>query len=82
MDHLFRSAAAGYEVIGSDIGGYLDRDDRDLIGGVLPFDVEVFARWTGVSALMPFFQLHGRANITPWTSMLAVSPSAARPANP
>ena len=23
-----------------------------------------------------------RANITPWTSMLAVSPSAARPANP
>lgn len=67
LDHLFRSAVAGYEVIGSDIGGYLDRDDRDLIGGILPFDVEVFARWTAVSAVMPFFQLHGRANITPWT---------------
>lgn len=67
LDHLFRSAEAGYVVIGSDIGGYLDRDDRDLLGEVLPFDVEVFARWTAASALMPFFQLHGRANITPWT---------------
>jgi alpha-D-xyloside xylohydrolase len=27
----------------------------------------VFARWTAVGALSPFMQLHGRANITPWT---------------
>lgn len=67
LDHLFRSAAAGYVVIGSDIGGYLDRDDQNLVGPVIPFDVEVFARWTALGALMPFMQLHGRANLTPWT---------------
>jgi alpha-glucosidase (family GH31 glycosyl hydrolase) len=66
LDHIFRSARAGYVVVGSDIGGYLDRDDKDLTQ-TIPFDVEVFARWTAVSALMPFMQLHGRANITPWT---------------
>src|SRR6187401_1694408 len=27
LDHLFRSADAGYVAIGSDVGGYLDRDD-------------------------------------------------------
>lgn len=67
LDHVFRSAAAGYVVVGSDIGGYLDRDDLDLVGPVIPFDVEVFARWTALGAMMPFMQLHGRANITPWT---------------
>lgn len=66
LDHIFRSARAGYVMLGSDIGGYLDRDDRDLTQ-VIPFDVDVFARWTAVSAMMPFMQLHGRANITPWT---------------
>lgn len=66
LDHTFRSAVAGYTVLGSDIGGYLDRDDKDLTGPVIPFDPVVFARWTAVGALSPFMQLHGRANITPW----------------
>lgn len=67
LDHMFRSAAAGYAVVGSDIGGYLDRDDKDLLGPVIPLDPVVFARWTALGALTPFMQLHGRANITPWT---------------
>jgi alpha-glucosidase (family GH31 glycosyl hydrolase) len=67
LAHIFRSAAAGYTVLGSDIGGYLDRDDVDLAGPTLPFDTLVFARWTAFGALVPFMQLHGRANITPWT---------------
>jgi len=67
FDHLFRSAQAGYSTIGSDIGGYLDTDDEDVLGTKIPFDTLVFARWTAVGALMPFMQLHGRANITPWT---------------
>jgi alpha-glucosidase (family GH31 glycosyl hydrolase) len=67
LDHLFRSAAAGYAVIGSDIGGYLDRDDEKLLGPDIPFDQNVFVRWTALGALTPFMQLHGRANITPWT---------------
>jgi alpha-glucosidase (family GH31 glycosyl hydrolase) len=54
-------------VLGSDIGGYLDRDDQNLTGPVIPFDSVNFARWTATAGLMPFFQLHGRANITPWT---------------
>jgi alpha-glucosidase (family GH31 glycosyl hydrolase) len=66
LDHIFRSAQAGYVVIGSDIGGYLDRDDQGP-GPLLPFDTDVFARWTAVGALCPFMQLHGKANITPWT---------------
>jgi alpha-D-xyloside xylohydrolase len=66
LDHIFRSAQAGYAVVGSDIGGYLDRDDINLTQGV-PWDTEVFARWTAVAAFWPFMQLHGRANITPWT---------------
>ena len=66
LDHIFRSAQAGYVVLGSDIGGYLDRDDIDLTQGV-PWDTEVFARWTALAAFTPFMELHGRANITPWT---------------
>ena len=66
LDHIFRSAAAGYAVVGSDIGGYLDVDDKDVSIDV-PFDSLVFQRWTAVGALSPFMQLHGRANITPWT---------------
>ena len=67
LDHTFRSARAGYVVLGSDIGGYLDLDDKDLLGPRIPFSQEVFVRWTAVGALSPFMQLHGRANITPWT---------------
>jgi alpha-glucosidase (family GH31 glycosyl hydrolase) len=67
LDHAFRSAAAGYVAVGSDIGGYLDRDDKDLLGPEIPLDPVNFARWTAVGALTPFMQLHGRANITPWT---------------
>jgi len=67
LDHMFRSAAAGYVVIGSDIGGYLDKDDENLVGDGIPADTLVFARWTALGALNPFMQLHGRANATPWT---------------
>jgi len=66
LDHIFRSAAAGYVVVGSDLGGYLDRDDLDL-ETLIPFDTDTFSRWTAVSALSPFMQLHGRANLAPWT---------------
>ncbi|MBI4821426.1 MAG: glycoside hydrolase family 31 protein [Deltaproteobacteria bacterium] len=65
LDHMFRSAAAGYVVVGSDIGGYLDRDDRDLLR-TIPFDAEVLMRWIALGALTPFMQLHGRANLEPW----------------
>lgn len=63
LDHIFRSAQAGYTVVGSDIGGYLDVDFGDPVA----FELDTFRRWTAVSALMPFFQLHGRANLAPWT---------------
>ena len=66
LDHIFRSASAGYVMLGSDVGGYLDRDDRNLMTEV-PFDPVNFARWTAVGALSPFMQLHGRGNFTPWT---------------
>ena len=66
LDHIFRSAKAGYVTIGSDVGGYLDRDDGDLTQ-LVPADVEVFMRWTAMGAMTPFMQLHGRANLTPWT---------------
>jgi alpha-D-xyloside xylohydrolase len=66
LDHMFRSVAAGYVVVGSDIGGYLDRDDLNL-SKLIPADTEVFLRWTALGALTPFMQLHGRANATPWT---------------
>ncbi len=66
LDHEFISAKAGYPVVGSDVGGYLDRDDKKL-GNEIAFDSLNFARWTAVGALSPFFQLHGRGNLTPWT---------------
>ncbi len=66
LDHMFKSAAAGYVVVGSDLGGYMDRDDVDL-GILVPADRTTFLRWTAASALSPFMQLHGRANLTPWT---------------
>jgi alpha-glucosidase (family GH31 glycosyl hydrolase) len=67
LDHTFRSANAGYVMLGSDIGGYLDHDDKGLLGPEIPFDPVNFARWTAVGALSPFMQLHGRANLEPWT---------------
>jgi alpha-glucosidase (family GH31 glycosyl hydrolase) len=63
LDHSTRSFAAGYAVVGSDIGGYLNTDQ----GTPIRFDAEVFNRWTAMSGMMPFFQLHGRENVTPWT---------------
>lgn len=66
LDHTFRSAQAGYVMLGSDVGGYLDRDDRALTVEI-PFDPDNFARWVAVGALSPFMQLHGRGNFTPWT---------------
>lgn len=66
LDEIFRSAAAGYVMLGSDVGGYLDRDDHDLTMAI-PFSQDTFARWTAVGALSPFMQLHGRANLAPWT---------------
>jgi alpha-glucosidase (family GH31 glycosyl hydrolase) len=67
LDEMFRSVVAGYVVVGSDIGGYLDKDDENLAGDGIPFDTLVFARWTALGALNPFMQLHGRANIAPWS---------------
>ena len=67
LDEMFRSAQAGYLVVGSDLGGYLDRDDLNLLGPKIPFDSLNFARWIAVSGLTPFMQLHGRDNLTPWT---------------
>lgn len=66
LDHTFRSARAGYAVVGSDIGGYLDRDDEDLTVQI-PADADNFVRWTAMSIFTPFFQLHGRANLVPWS---------------
>lgn len=67
LTEAFISARAGYAAVGSDLGGYLDRDDLNLTGPEIPFDTLVFARWTAVGALSPLMQLHGRANIAPWT---------------
>ncbi len=66
LDHIFRSAEAGYVVLGSDLGGYLDRDENE-ISRMIPFDQDNFVRWTAVSGMMPFMQLHGRDNLAPWT---------------
>jgi len=66
LHHILKSAAAGYVVVGSDIGGYLDRDDKSL-GNKIPPDTVAFSRWTAMAAWTPFFQLHGRANYTPWS---------------
>jgi alpha-D-xyloside xylohydrolase len=67
LDHMFVSARAGYGVVGSDVGGYLDLDDKNLAGPKIPFSLDVFLRWTAVGAMGPFMQLHGRANLAPWT---------------
>jgi alpha-D-xyloside xylohydrolase len=68
LDEQLVSASAGYVVVGSDIGGYLDIDDVDTVNSPkIPFDTTVFARWVAVGALSPFMQLHGRANLAPWT---------------
>ena len=66
LDHIFRSADAGYVVIGSDIGGYLDRLDTNLTVSV-PYNQGAFDKWVALGAMMPFMQLHGRANLAPWT---------------
>lgn len=66
LDHIHISARAGYVVVGADLGGYLDRNDLDLLE-VIPFDLEVFQRWTALAAMTPFMQLHGRGNLAPWT---------------
>lgn len=66
LDHMFRSAKAGYIVVGSDLGGYMDRDDQSLVT-LVPFDQDNFVRWTALAAMTPFMQLHGRANLAPWT---------------
>lgn len=66
LDHIHRSARAGYVVVGSDLGGYLDRDQNSLVREI-PFDLETFQRWTALAAMTPFMQLHGRGNLAPWT---------------
>lgn len=66
LDHIFRSAEEGYVVVGSDVGGYLDRDQNNLAREI-PFDLEVFQRWVAMGAMTPFMQLHGRQNLAPWT---------------
>lgn len=66
LDHMFRSAEANYVVIGSDIGGYLDRDDQSFTD-LVPYDTDTFLRWTALGAMTPFMQLHGRANLEPWS---------------
>lgn len=66
LDHVFRSANRGYVVLGSDIGGYLDRD-QNVLTREIPFDIEVLQRWVALGALMPFMELHGRQNLAPWT---------------
>ncbi|MEZ4339234.1 MAG: glycoside hydrolase family 31 protein [Sandaracinaceae bacterium] len=66
LDEVFRSVDHGYVVVGSDLGGYLDRVEPGLTEEI-PFDLENFQRWTAWSGMMPFFQLHGRANLAPWT---------------
>jgi alpha-glucosidase (family GH31 glycosyl hydrolase) len=67
LDHIFRSAKAGYVMVGSDVGGYLTADDKNLLDAI-PYDDEAFMRWTSVGALTPFMQLHGRANLEPWAA--------------
>ncbi len=66
LDHMFRSARAGYVMLGSDIGGYLDIDDVNMSIRV-PFSQTNFVRWVALGAMTPFMQLHGRGNLTPWT---------------
>ena len=67
LNEIFISAAKGYTMLGSDLGGYLDRNDLSLTE-LVPWNHVTFARWTALGALGPFMQLHGRANLTPWTT--------------
>lgn len=76
LDSMFRSARAGYVVLGSDIGGYLTFDDVDSTIQV-PFNQTNFVRWVAVGAMTPFMQLHGRANLTPWTMPARVDETVA-----
>lgn len=66
LDTMFMSARAGYVVVGSDIGGYLDVDDVNSAEKV-PYSQTTFVRWVELGAMSPFMELHGRANLTPWT---------------
>ena len=68
LHEMMISAQAGYVVLGSDIGGYLNVDDKDLTGPTIPFNATNFERWVAVGALNPFMQLHSRSNLTPWTA--------------
>ncbi len=67
LDTSFMNAQLGYPMMGSDIGGYLDRDDQNLLGPQIPFDSLVFERWSEMGALMPLMQLHSRSDVMPWT---------------
>ncbi len=67
LNTTFMSASLGYVMLGSDLGGYLDRDDQNLLGPTIPFDTLVFSRWTAMSALSPLMQLHSRLDVMPWT---------------
>jgi alpha-glucosidase (family GH31 glycosyl hydrolase) len=66
LNETFISANAGYAVVGSDVGGYLDKNDKNLTEDI-PYNQNAFSRWVAASALLPLMQLHGRANLTPWT---------------
>lgn len=68
LNTSFMNAKLGYPMMGSDLGGYLDLDDQNLLGPQIPFDPLVFERWTEMSALMPLMQLHSRADMMPWTA--------------
>lgn len=66
LNETFISARAGYAVVGSDVGGYLDKNDKMLTEDI-PYNQGAFSRWVAASAMLPLMQLHGRANLTPWT---------------
>ena len=68
LDEMMISAAAGYVVVGSDVGGYLTHDDKNLTGPEIPFSATNFERWVAVGALCPFMQLHSELGVTPWTA--------------
>ena len=67
LNTSYMNAQLGYPMMGSDLGGYLNLDDKNLTGPIIPFDPLVFIRWTEMSALMPLMQLHSREDIMPWT---------------
>ena len=71
LNTSYMNAKLGYPMMGSDLGGYLDLDDQNLLGPQIPFDPLVFERWTEMSALMPLMQLHSRSDMMPWTAPVA-----------